>query len=32
MSAKDKPVSKPASDAYRDNFDKIFGKKEEHHL
>ena len=25
--AKDKPVSQPATDAYRDNYDRIFGKK-----
>ena len=25
MSAKDRPVSKPATDDYRSNFDKIFG-------
>ena len=24
--AKDKPVSKPSNDKYRDNFDRIFGK------
>ena len=29
MSAKDRPVSKPATDAFRENFDKIFGKKED---
>lgn len=27
--AKDRPVSKPASDQYRENFDRIFGKKPE---
>ncbi len=27
--AKDRPVSKPASDQYRENFDRIFGKKHE---
>lgn len=27
MTAKDKPVSKPASDEYRSNYDKIFGGK-----
>ena len=27
MTAKDRPVSKPATDAFRENFDKIFGKK-----
>ena len=27
MTAKDRPVSKPATDDYRSNFDKIFGKK-----
>ena len=28
MSAKDKPISKPATDKYRDNWDAIFSKKE----
>lgn len=28
MSAKDKPVSMPANDAYRDQYDKIFKKQE----
>ena len=29
MSAKDKPKSKPATDAYRDNWGKIFDRTEE---
>ena len=29
MTAKDRPVSKPATDDYRSNFDKIFGGGEE---
>lgn len=27
MTAQERPVSKPSSDAYRDNWEKIFGKK-----
>ena len=26
--AKDKPKSKPATDEYRNNYDRIFGKKD----
>lgn len=26
MTAKDRPVSKPATDNYRDNYDRVFGK------
>ena len=29
MSAKDRPVSQPATDKYRDGHDRIFGKKEQ---
>ena len=28
MSAKDRPVSKPATQAFRDNYDAIFKKKD----
>jgi len=27
MTAQERPVSKPSSEAYRDNWEKIFGKK-----